>query len=54
MYEARKAHALESWQRLFDHPEIQMSAPEQYDELWRLSEEHSDEGSSSPEKSSGR
>ncbi|WP_085687256.1 MULTISPECIES: hypothetical protein [unclassified Pseudomonas] len=44
MYEDRKAHALEAWQRLFDHPEIRMSAPEQYDELLRLAEEYCEEG----------
>ncbi|RIJ08753.1 hypothetical protein DXT77_19875 [Pseudomonas sp. 91RF] len=44
MYEDRKAHALETWQRLLNHPEIRMSAPEQYDELLRLAEEYCEEG----------
>jgi hypothetical protein len=44
MYEDRKAHALEAWHKLFNHPEIRMSAPEQYDELLRLAEEYCDEG----------
>ncbi|PTT30911.1 hypothetical protein [Pseudomonas sp. HMWF021] len=44
MYEDRKAQALETWQRLFTHPEIRMSAPEQYDELLRLAEEYCEEG----------
>ncbi|ASE21874.1 hypothetical protein D3X12_29135 [Pseudomonas protegens] len=44
MYEDRKAHALETWKRLLNHPETRMSAPEQYDELLRLAEEYCEEG----------
>ena len=44
MYEDRKNHAMTAWQRLLEHPEIRMSAPEQYDELLRLAEEYYEEG----------
>jgi len=44
MYEDRKAKALETWQRLLNHPKIRMSAPEQYDELLCLAEEYCEEG----------
>lgn len=44
MYEDRKANALEIWQRLLNHSDIRMSAPEQYDELLRLAEEYCEEG----------
>jgi hypothetical protein len=44
MYEDRKAHALTTWHQLLEHPEIRMSAPEQYDELLRLAEEYCEEG----------
>ncbi|WP_426619582.1 hypothetical protein ACP3TY_07205 [Pseudomonas rustica] len=44
MFEDRKAHALTTWNQLLEHPEIRMSAPEQYDELLRLAEEYCEEG----------
>jgi hypothetical protein len=44
MYEDRKAHALTTWNQLLEHPEIRMTAPEQYDELLRLAEEYCEEG----------
>jgi hypothetical protein len=44
MYEDRKAQALTTWYELLEHPEVRMSAPEQYDELLRLAEEYCEEG----------
>ncbi|XUK69752.1 TPR-REGION domain-containing protein [Pseudomonas yamanorum] len=44
MYEDRKIHAMTAWQRLLEHPDVRMSAPEQYDELLRLAEEYCEEG----------
>lgn len=44
MYEDRKVHSLTAWHQLLEHPEIRMSAPEQYDELLRLAEEYCEEG----------
>ncbi|QXI31565.1 hypothetical protein HU752_020635 [Pseudomonas vanderleydeniana] len=44
MYEDRKFHALQAWEKLLEKPEIRMNVKEQHEELVRLAEEYFDEG----------
>ncbi|KPA99194.1 hypothetical protein [Pseudomonas asplenii] len=44
MYEDRKEHALQAWEKLLEKPESHMNAQEQHEELVRLADEYFDEG----------
>jgi lipopolysaccharide biosynthesis regulator YciM len=44
MYEDRRKHALATWHKLLERPEIRMTAQEQYEELLRLAEEYLKQG----------
>jgi lipopolysaccharide biosynthesis regulator YciM len=44
MYEDRSKHALATWHKLLERPEIRMTAQEQYEELLRLAEEYLKQG----------
>jgi hypothetical protein len=42
MNDSRKSHALTSWGKLFNQPEIRMDAEEQYEALLRLADDFED------------
>jgi hypothetical protein len=50
MNESRKIHALATWEKLFNHPEIGMDSEEQYEALLHLADDFEDQGIISPQE----